>query len=183
MSVTVSKMFNETLNEKWTSRYVVSDWFQVMQSNVVPGLKVLHSEVTWVTVETVGCFLSPGTGWQFTPRPINHRQITPPSGPKSYSRPYTGNTFLFVTFTSPLSLLRIKCPEAFSALTELFSSQEYINMYLCIYIYKVGQAVAQLVEALSHKQGVAGSIPDGVFRIFYWHNPSGHKVGWGRLSL
>ena len=30
---------------------------------------------------------------------------------------------------------------------------------------------------------VAGSIPDGVIRIFHWHNPSAALWPWGRLTL
>ena len=35
-----------------------------------------------------------------------------------------------------------------------------------------GHAVAQLRHCTTSRK-VAGSIPDGVFRIFHWHNPSG----------
>jgi len=40
----------------------------------------------------------------------------------------------------------------------------------------LGHAVAQLVEALRHKPEVAGSIPNGVIRIFHWHNPSSRTM-------
>ena len=39
-------------------------------------------------------------------------------------------------------------------------------------VHSRGQVVASLNDATSRK--VAGSIPDGVIRIFQWHNPSGH---------
>jgi len=38
--------------------------------------------------------------------------------------------------------------------------------------------VAQLVEALRYKT-VAGSISDGVIRIFHLHNPSGRTMALG----
>jgi len=41
----------------------------------------------------------------------------------------------------------------------------------------LGHAVAQMVEATSRK--VAGSIPNGVNGIFYWHNPSGRTMALG----
>jgi hypothetical protein len=40
-------------------------------------------------------------------------------------------------------------------------------------------AVAQLVEALCSNRKVAGSIPEGVIGIFYWHNPSGRTMALG----
>ena len=43
--------------------------------------------------------------------------------------------------------------------------------------------VAKFVEALRYKPKEAGSIPDGVIRIFQWHNHSGRTVTLGRLSL
>jgi hypothetical protein len=36
--------------------------------------------------------------------------------------------------------------------------------------------VAQFVQALRYKQG---SIPDGVIRIFHWHNPFGRTMALG----
>jgi hypothetical protein len=42
----------------------------------------------------------------------------------------------------------------------------------------MGQAVAQLVEALRHKPEVCG-FPSGVTGIFHWHNPSGHAMALG----
>ena len=48
------------------------------------------------------------------------------------------------------------------------------NIY---YVLHMGHAVAQLVQALRRK--VAGSIPDGVIGIFYWHNPSGRTMALG----
>jgi hypothetical protein len=38
--------------------------------------------------------------------------------------------------------------------------------------------VAQLVEAL-HYRKVTGSIPDGIIRIFHWHNPFGRTMALG----
>ena len=40
----------------------------------------------------------------------------------------------------------------------------------------MGYAVAELFEALPTNRKVAGSIPDGVIRIFHWHNTSGPGV-------
>jgi len=40
--------------------------------------------------------------------------------------------------------------------------------------------VAQLVEALRYKPGIAGSIPDSVTGIFHSHNPFGRTMA---LSL
>ena len=37
----------------------------------------------------------------------------------------------------------------------------------------------QLIEALRFKPEVAGSIPEGVIRIFHWHNPSGRTIALG----
>jgi hypothetical protein len=45
----------------------------------------------------------------------------------------------------------------------------------CQFLMGVGYAVAQC--ATSRK--VAGSIPNGVFEIFYWHNPSGRTMALG----
>jgi hypothetical protein len=43
-----------------------------------------------------------------------------------------------------------------------------------------GHAVAQLVEGhCATSQKVAGSIPNGVFGIFHWHNLSGRTVALG----
>jgi len=39
--------------------------------------------------------------------------------------------------------------------------------------------VAQLVETLHYKPEIARSIPDGVFGIFHWHNPSGGIMALG----
>jgi len=39
--------------------------------------------------------------------------------------------------------------------------------------------VAQLVEVLRYKQKNAGSIPDGVIQILYWHNPSCRTMAMG----
>jgi len=39
--------------------------------------------------------------------------------------------------------------------------------------------VAQLFEALRYNPKVAGSIPDGVTGIFYWHNTSRRTVTHG----
>ena len=38
----------------------------------------------------------------------------------------------------------------------------------------LGHAVAHIFEALHYKP--EGSIPDGVFGIFHWHNPSGRTM-------
>ena len=39
-----------------------------------------------------------------------------------------------------------------------------------------GTAVAQWLSCCATNQKVAGSIPDGVVGIFYWHNPSDHTM-------
>ena len=39
--------------------------------------------------------------------------------------------------------------------------------------------MAHLVEALRYQSEVAGSIPDVVIRIFYWHIPSGPTMALG----
>ena len=36
----------------------------------------------------------------------------------------------------------------------------------------MGHEVVQLVEALRYNWKFAGSIPDGVIGVCYWHNPS-----------
>ena len=56
-----------------------------------------------------------------------------------------------------------------------------MKFLILTFIFKVdlifmGHPVAQLVEALRHSWKVAESIPDGVIRIFHWHNPSGHTL-------
>ena len=40
------------------------------------------------------------------------------------------------------------------------------------YVKMVGTAVAQWLRGCATNRKVAGSIPDGVTGIFYWHNPS-----------
>jgi hypothetical protein len=39
--------------------------------------------------------------------------------------------------------------------------------------------VLSLFQILINYQGAAGSIPDGVIRIFQWHNPSGRTMALG----
>jgi len=41
------------------------------------------------------------------------------------------------------------------------------------------QTLINILEALSYKSKVAGSIPDGVNGIFHCHNPSGRTNGPG----
>ena len=43
--------------------------------------------------------------------------------------------------------------------------------------------MAQLVEAVSYKPEVAGSIPDGVIGMFHWHNTSGCTMALGSTQL
>jgi len=42
----------------------------------------------------------------------------------------------------------------------------------------MGYAMAQLKHCATSRK-VAGSIPDGVNGIFYWHNPSGRTMAMG----
>jgi hypothetical protein len=59
-----------------------------------------------------------------------------------------------------------------SVLTKFVFSRQ-----IFVYVSNTKMAVAQLVEALSYKSEVAGSIPDGFIGIFYLHNPSGRTMG------
>ena len=45
--------------------------------------------------------------------------------------------------------------------------------------YPVGTAVAQWLSCCATNRKVAGSIPDGVIGIFYWHNPSDRTMALG----
>jgi len=42
-----------------------------------------------------------------------------------------------------------------------------------------GTAVAQWLRCCATNRKVAGSIPDGVIGIFYWHNPSDRTMALG----
>jgi hypothetical protein len=48
---------------------------------------------------------------------------------------------------------------------------------------QMGHAVAHLVQALSYKPQVAGSIPDRVTGIFSWHNSFGCTVALGSTQF
>jgi len=43
----------------------------------------------------------------------------------------------------------------------------------------MGTAVAQRLRLCATNRKVAGSIPDGVIRIFHWHNPSDRTMVLG----
>ena len=67
-----------------------------------------------------------------------------------------------------------------------FGAHEWLNIstilliillvYFCIH---GGTAVAQWLRYCATNRKVAGSIPDGIFGIFHWHNPSDRTMALG----
>ena len=60
----------------------------------------------------------------------------------------------------------------------------HVVMYISLWNFLqtstlLGTAVAQQLRCCATIQNVAGSIPDGVFGIFHWHNPSDRTVALG----
>ena len=55
----------------------------------------------------------------------------------------------------------------------------YMCICVCICICIWGTAVAQWLRCCVTNRKVAGSIPDGVFGIFRWHNPSDRTMALG----
>ena len=47
----------------------------------------------------------------------------------------------------------------------------------------VGTTVARWLRCYATNRKVAGLIPDGVIRIFHWHNPPDHAMALGSTQL
>jgi hypothetical protein len=60
----------------------------------------------------------------------------------------------------------------------------WIELLKLVNVWNVwGRQWCSWLRRCTASRKVVGSIPDGVFRIFRWYNPSGRTVAWGWLSL
>ena len=98
----------------------------------------------------------------------------------SLACPYVrkGNLLLFWTAHTPYSITR-----SFLWFTHtLTHTHTQIYLYVCVYVcvcvcvLQGGTGWRSWLRHCATSRKVAGSIPDGVFGIFHWHNPSGRTM-------
>jgi hypothetical protein len=83
----------------------------------------------------------------------------------------------------PLFLCKIctnwKIWNHFLLLNKTFIYRPYALLFTVDTAREVEHAVAQWLRHCATNWKVAGSIPDGVIKIFHWHNPSGRTMALG----